>query len=164
MTRKRVVRFNEKAQVVCAFKPPAKVEVKSLWYTKKELKRIRRDIKREIKGLSLPGCSESEEEEFQWRGLERLQTGTMCLVLENQQALVQGVLNLQELHRKLGLRNGNKAFTMFVCAYNKDAMQRATRVAKQDFAEALEIYRDIQGVGTFETAATPCTGIRVSQG
>jgi hypothetical protein len=126
MIRKPGVRFNEKARV-CFLQPPSRGELKSLWYTRKELKRIRSGIKRDIKSLSLSGNSESSEDvDFQWRGLERVRTGTMCMMLESQQALVRGVLSMQQLHRKLGLRD-DKSFTLFVCGFNKEATQRATR-------------------------------------
>ena len=94
---------------------------------------MRREIKRQIKN----------GERLQWRGLERVKTGTICALLEHQQALVQGVLALQNLHRKLGLQD-DKAFALFASAYNKEAAMRAASVAKQDFVEALQVYREIE--------------------
>ena len=132
--RRRTVKFNDVTQI-CVVKRPSQADFKSSWYSKKELKKIRREVKRQI--------AISKGENFQWRGLERVKTGSICVLLENQQALVQGVLALQKLHRQLGLQD-DKAFALFARAYNKEAAMRAASIAKQDFAEALQVYRETQ--------------------
>ena len=98
---------------------------------------MRREIKHHL--------SHGSEERFQWRGLERVKTKSICALLENQRALVRGVLALQKLHKKLGLQD-DRAFALFVRAYNQEATKRAATIAKQDFVEALEVYREAKVV------------------
>ena len=131
----------------------SKSEWKSLWYSAKELKRMRLDLRCSLKNLALsenaspPSFDDGDDgehhnyESFHWRGLEHIQKGTMSSSLESRQCLVQGVLSLQKLHKVMGLQD-DIGLTLFTRAYTKEATQRAQDIAKQDSDEALQIYNE----------------------
>lgn len=108
MTRKRAVRFDQ-ADRVCVVRTPSKKERKEMYWSKKELKRIRIDLKCTLKSLAISG--EGAKAHFHWRGLEHIRRGTMCVATNNHQAFVRSVLSMQKYHRQLGLQD-DKAFTL----------------------------------------------------
>ena len=151
------MRFNQKNN---NFSLPAKriteSESTSVWYSSKELKQIRQDLRYSLKSLSSPGTSSpklvsdddddedsSREafESFHWRGLEHIKNKTMTASLESRQDLVRSVLALQKFHKRMGLKD-DAGLTLFARAYSKEATDEAAVRAQQDFDEALQIYNE----------------------
>jgi hypothetical protein len=54
---------------------------------------------------------------------------------------VKGVLNLQKMHKQLGLQD-ERTLNLFASAYNKEAVKRAQDAAKQDSVVARQIYSE----------------------
>ena len=90
---------------------------------------MRGDIKSTLKSLT-------NDQDFDWRGLENIRSGTMLMVRESQQTLVRGVMAMLKMHKKLGLRD-DQSVALFVQAYNKEATQRAN-------AEAIRVHKEIK--------------------
>lgn len=153
------MRFDQKSN---NFSLPAKHITKSesisVWYSSKELKQIRLDLRCSLKNLPSPETSstpilvsddDDEEEEndgetfesFHWRGLEHIKNRTMMSSLESRQDLVRSVLALQKLHKRMGLKN-DVGLTLFTRAYTKEATEEAAVRAQQDFDEARQIYNE----------------------
>ena len=163
MARKRSVRFDPTCNVFVPINKGLttdrhKVETKALWYSKKELKRIRLGIRCSLKNLAISGptassfTKEGGDASFQWRGLEQIQKGTMGSTTESRQILVQGVLSLQKLHKLMGIHRDDRALELFARGYNREATLRAQDAAKQDYADALQIYREAGATININTA------------
>lgn len=119
---------------------------KRMWYTRKELKRMRWELRCSLKNVSLSG-TDWDGEAFPWRGLEHIQAGTMGSTVENRQILIQSVISLQKLHKKMGLRD-DRGLSVFASAYNQQAARRAHDIAKQDSDEARQIYNEVEETTT----------------
>ncbi|CAB9523662.1 expressed unknown protein [Seminavis robusta] len=134
--KRRRVTFKSSVHVV--HKPCSKKEAKTLWYSKKELKKIRLGIRCSLKNLEL-AIDDTSKEQFQWRGLELVKRG--CSALESQRILIKGVLSLQKMHKQLGLRD-EKTINLFATAFNREAVLQAQETAKEDFVEATQIHKE----------------------
>jgi hypothetical protein len=150
MAIRRRVTFDQKSCIVVYVeRPSCKHETKALWYSKMELKRIRIGIRYALKNLKASKAdganrtivsgsdNDSDDESFQWRGLELVKRGRAAF--ESKRMLVRGVLNLQKMHKQLGLRD-DRTLNLFASAYNKEAVKRAQDAAKQDFVVARQIH------------------------
>lgn len=132
---KRSVRFNQTPDII--IQKHREYKKRELWYCRKELKRIRSEIRCARKNLSV--AASSAEDTFDWRGLEHVQKGTVCTMIQSRQSLVQGVMNVQKLHKLLGLHNDD-GLRVFASAYNKTALERARSLAMTDQDIATKIY------------------------
>jgi len=166
MTRKCSVRFDKKTNAfalpVDSNKFLSKSEQKSLWYSSKELKRMRLDLKRSLKSLaqseshstmqptasiisddddSSDSTTSTSFEVFHWQGLHHLQHNTVGEVQQSRDSLVKGVLALQKLHKTMGLQD-DIGLTLFTRAFTKDAAQQAQKIAKQASEEAALVYNE----------------------